>query len=917
MLYSTRRWLGPHSAPIHGGLSWSESSGLLAAAALDGSVYVLDPSANVSKELPGGRAGAWLQAESTRSPVAWIRNGSALVSSGGPSAPLRLWDRLEPPGTFTEVVSPEQGNNSSSPIPASGGRPDKERTSIAASPDGLLLASTSLVGAVDLWQLHETGGIKNSGYGGLPTHLQRLPLKAQGVHASFSSDGKTLAVVQHGRPPDRLQLYHLNRPWLMQTNNDDNDDESKHGKVLGGPAHTRVTPTGQSGPRPAAPAPAAAAASSGVDACPDSCGSFDIVESGWARRLWDSNSPYEESLSSDARLHLSHLGWDMLSWAKCVGCRKNHWGQNATACVADLYLSGRAASRCPASQLASWEDLGDIERLSAQNLGFTAATWAATSPFSCCTQEPLLRDHHYGDDDNPPYSPSGHHHSKIQEPMTRATTGDDKNTLLSPSGNNTRTQQQQPYSMFESLGPLQLEPDSQELVFSSEYSPDGKRIAAGTGLGALVWDLSGASGPLPAKLPGAHTNGVHWSPDSRLLAAPQSNGYVGIWDFGLEQSGRVPVVQLKPRLGSAATGVAFSPRQDLLVSGSSGGELQVRRSPDASYNRHGASSASETPDSRQETIFLEGISINDLVFSPDGAMLAAASQNYSSGLGGGGAVVIWSVNSINGTLQKVLEVQTQQTLSGVSFSPDGTKMAATHGSFNPPEERGVILWETESLLDGCGSGNSSTVTKNDTQHSHLLPTAGLPRRAAFSPDGRILACATEEGPTSSPNFLFWEVESGKELNVTGLSLRPFGPSPLTMDWLPSKERTTGGTQTYTLAVAGRDFSLSLLEMEYQKGAKAKVERIQELRAHGDTDVYSGTSITPWLHQARDFIRWCDITMSYDAQRSSSLPPLPYHYHHTCHCHDHIILTMIITFSIATTTTITITISLSPLSPYLP
>ena len=807
-------------------------------------MLVWDTSANVSTELPGGRAGAWIGAEPTRSPVAWIHNGSALVGSGGPNAPLRVWDRLKPPRTFTSVVSPG-GQNFSSISMAPGGRTDGERTSIAASPDGKLLASTSLGGAVDLWQLSEPGGYNSSGDILPMTHLQRLQLKSLGIHASFSSDGKTLAVVQHGRPPERLQLYHLNRPWL-QTNNGNGDESRKHGQVLAGPAHTRVTPSGQSGP-PAADAGAGAGASSGVDACHDSCGSFDIVESGWARRLWDSNSPYEESLSGDARLHLSHLGWNAHSWAKCANCRKNHWARNATACVADLYLPGRAALRCPASQLASWEDLGELERLSAQSLGFTAATWTATSPFSCCSQErPHIRDRH-GDADDPPYSPSGHHPSKTQEPLMRTKTDDSNNTMFSPSGSTNKTQQQQqkPHSIFESLGALQLESDSQELVFSSAYSPDGKRIAAGTGHGSLVWDLSGASGPLPVKLPGARTNGVHWSPDSRLLAAPQSNGYVGIWDFGLEQSGKAPVVQLKPRLDGVATGVAFSPQQDLLVSATSGGELQVRRSPASSFaycHPDDGLKAPETPDSvqlpRQETFFLEGVDINDLVFSPDGATLAAAAQTYSAGLGGSGALLIWSVDAY-GVLQKILEVQTRQRLSGVSFSPDGTKIAATHGSFDPPEERGVVLWEAASLLDIWDSGDSSTViTANDTRHQSLLPTAGLPSRAAFSPDGRILACATEEAPTSSRNFLLWDAETGMELVVEGLPLRPFGPRPLTMDWLP-KVGSTGGAQTYTLAVAGRDFSLTLMQMEYKKGTVAKVERIQKLQAHGDTDVYSG------------------------------------------------------------------------------
>ena len=74
--------------------------------------------------------------------------------------------------------------------------------------------------------------------------------------------------------------------------------------------------------------------------------------------------------------------------------------------------------------------------------------------------------------------------------------------------------------------------------------------------------------------------------------------------------------------------------------------------------------------------------ISFLAFSPDGNRLAVGGSNY------GGGVSVWEVRT--GQLETLLELSYSYYTSDIVFSPDGTMLAVAAGS------AGVSLWETET-----------------------------------------------------------------------------------------------------------------------------------------------------------------------------------------------------------------------------
>ena len=208
------------------------------------------------------------------------------------------------------------------------------------------------------------------------------------------------------------------------------------------------------------------------------------------------------------------------------------------------------------------------------------------------------------------------------------------------------------------------------------------------------WGLREAPAALQRVLEG-HTwplSGVAFSPDGTLLATASADGTVALWDPGQRPAHRHP--SRPHRLGER------------------GGVLARR--PQVAAAGYVGTVALWDPASGQLTATLEGHAspVNAVAFSPNGTLLATASDDRTVGL--------WEPAS--GQRTATLKGHTG-SVNGVWFSPDGTLLATASDD------------ETAALWDPDTGQRTATLT------GHTSSVYGV----AFSPYGTLLATASGDG----------------------------------------------------------------------------------------------------------------------------------------------------------------------------
>ena len=200
-------------------------------------------------------------------------------------------------------------------------------------------------------------------------------------------------------------------------------------------------------------------------------------------------------------------------------------------------------------------------------------------------------------------------------------------------------------------------------VISVAFSPDGRRLASGSGDRTVR--ISSAEDPQasPVVLRG-HEESVHsvaFSPDGRRLASGSGDKTVRIWNA--EDPKAAPVVLRGHK--DYVFSVAFSPDGKRLASGS--GDKTVRI-----WN---------VEDPQASPVVLRGHeeSVHSVAFSPDGRRLASGSGDKT--------VRIWSVEDPKAA-PVVLRGHERSVIS-VAFSPDGRRLAS--GSL----DRTVRIWSVD------------------------------------------------------------------------------------------------------------------------------------------------------------------------------------------------------------------------------
>jgi WD40 repeat protein/DNA-binding SARP family transcriptional activator len=332
------------------------------------------------------------------------------------------------------------------------------------------------------------------------------------------------------------------------------------------------------------------------------------------------------------------------------------------------------------------------------------------------------------------------------------------------------------------------------IVTSLAFSPDGGTLASGSAdKTVILWDIN-TRVQVTAALQSheAFVSSIAFSPDGRTLASSGKDNTVRLWDV---DQGSASFGQLlrEPLSGHTETvwDLAFSPIGNQLASGSEDGTVQIWDADQASvtfgqslgspltghagpvfavdFSQDGGRLVTGAADravilwdpARQDPLihqfdyFKDTALFLDVVYRPDGAMLAFSSNDSTIYLLG----TRTSATSDDFTQVTPLKGHSKPVLMS-QFSPDGKLLAS--GS----DDRTIILWDVDEASPTFGQPIGTPLTG----HSSFV------QRLAFSSDGRMLASGDYEG-----EIRLWNLSTGEKLalpmlgNSLSISALAFSP----------------------------------------------------------------------------------------------------------------------------------------------
>jgi WD40 repeat protein len=334
-------------------------------------------------------------------------------------------------------------------------------------------------------------------------------------------------------------------------------------------------------------------------------------------------------------------------------------------------------------------------------------------------------------------------------------------------------------------------------VLSVQYSPDGKRLAAGREDGRiLVLDPAGGAILRPLI---SHTRAVHGLAFSRslkpggpsqMLASGDEKGNIVVWDLATGQARYQFSNPLFGYWGYGVRSLAFSPQNRILATGGDQGYVAL-------WNM---ATGKELPHLQSQHGLVFGVA-----FSPDGNTLASAC--------GDGSVQLWDFASG----APILNLAGQQYGAwSVAYTPDGKTIATGAGD-------GIVrLWDPRtgalrtqatvsyaqidsiafsadgSQLAAVSIGESARVIRTaDMGMEYILRGSfGAIRSAAFSPDSGHVILAGENG-----GLISWDLQKGSLVGES--ATKPSGNAGVAVIYAPDGK-------TVALADGSRN-SLSLLD----------------------------------------------------------------------------------------------------------
>jgi eukaryotic-like serine/threonine-protein kinase len=231
-------------------------------------------------------------------------------------------------------------------------------------------------------------------------------------------------------------------------------------------------------------------------------------------------------------------------------------------------------------------------------------------------------------------------------------------------------------------------------TWSMAFSPDGRRLAVGRGLGSgtvKIHDTTTGEALLTLEGHVQRATSVAWSPDGRRLASSGVDRTIKIWETETGQE----VLTLRGHTDLVGR-VVFDPQGRRLASCSEDGSIKV----------WDATPTEESSDRRMQTLRGHRGVVYGVAFSPDSQLLASAGADK--------ALTVW--DAAKGQELFSLPGHTEQLL-GVAFGPDGLLASAS-------ADKTVKLWDVR--------------TRRETR---TLNFPGAVKSLALSPDGqRLVTC---------------------------------------------------------------------------------------------------------------------------------------------------------------------------------
>ncbi len=241
-------------------------------------------------------------------------------------------------------------------------------------------------------------------------------------------------------------------------------------------------------------------------------------------------------------------------------------------------------------------------------------------------------------------------------------------------------------------------------IIRAIFSPSGQIIVSASNdktlkiwqiNGKLIHDLKGHSGQITS---------ISLSPDSKIIASASTDGRVKLWKINGEELLTFKVERCW------ITSTSFSPDGQIIAAAGTDGTVKLWSLTKVVEKMQKQQPIEASTDIKLlRNLQIESHKIMSVTFSPDGAMLAAASA--------GGTARIWSKD---GTPLSIFKHTSG--LTNISFSPDSQMLLSAS------TDKMVRLWNIDGTLLKTLKGNKDAVWS-----------------ASFSPDGKAIASASADG----------------------------------------------------------------------------------------------------------------------------------------------------------------------------